>query len=124
MQTDKRSGVSSELLVVAPGQTSAVSVHVLSAVPLALESFFALFKRVTAHRSQTSCSLGPQPFLVGLALALMLAQTLCGYNTLLVPSLVHCIGKIVSAHLRRKGVTGGGGWGHLQDDMHMVAARL
>jgi len=24
----------------------------------------------------------------------------------------------------RKGATGGGGWGHPQDDMHMVAARL
>ena len=25
---------------------------------------------------------------------------------------------------QQKGWTGGGGWGHLQDDMHMVAARL
>ena len=27
-------------------------------------------------------------------------------------------------HQQRKGGTGGGGWGHLQDDMHMVAAQL
>ena len=26
--------------------------------------------------------------------------------------------------ISRKGVTEGGGWGHLQGDMHMVAARL
>ena len=37
------------------------------------------------------------------------------YSTLLVKS--HCA-------LCRKGGTGGGGWGHPQSDMHMVAARL
>ena len=42
----------------------------------------------------------------------------------------HCTEKIVSARYARgfcvstKGGTGGGGWGHLQGDMHMVAARL
>ena len=43
---------------------------------------------------------------------------------------VHCAEKIVSARyarrfcVSRKGGTGGGGWGHPQGDMHMVAARL
>ena len=43
---------------------------------------------------------------------------------------VHCTEKIVSVRyvgwfcVSRKGGTGGGGWGHLQGDMHMVAARL
>ena len=42
----------------------------------------------------------------------------------------HCEEKIVSARyagwfcVNRKGGTGGGGWGHPQGDMHMVAARL
>ena len=42
----------------------------------------------------------------------------------------HCSEKILSARythwfcVSRKGGTGGGGWGHLQGDMHMVAARL
>ena len=35
--------------MVAPGQTSAVSVCVLLTVPLALESFFALFKRTSTQ---------------------------------------------------------------------------
>ena len=42
----------------------------------------------------------------------------------------HCPEKIISACyarlfcVSRKGGAGGGGWGHLQGDMHMVAARL
>ena len=42
----------------------------------------------------------------------------------------HCAEKIVSARytrrfcVSRKGGTGGGGWGRLQGDMHIVAARL
>ena len=51
-------------------------------------------------------------------------------SALLVTS--HCTlhRKIVSVHLRvghcvsRKGGTGGGGWGHPQGDMHLVAVRL
>ena len=42
----------------------------------------------------------------------------------------HCAEKIVYVHyarrfcVSRKGGTGGGGWGHLQGDLHIVAARL
>ena len=41
----------------------------------------------------------------------------------------HCAEQIVPVCLQagsayRKGGTGGGGWGHPQGDMHMVAARL
>ena len=54
----------------APGHTSAVSVHVLLTVTLTLESFFALFKGTSTQ--VTGCSLETHPFLVGLTLALML----------------------------------------------------
>ena len=40
---------------------------------------------------------------------------------------VHCAEKVVSAYwfcVSRKSGTGGGGWGHLQCAVHMVAARL